>query len=320
MSTILEKVIEGDVRTVARLIRDIDDGVKGTEEILKSLYAHTGHAYVIGVTGPPGVGKSTLVDQMITLLREKDKTVGVLAVDPTSPFSGGAILGDRIRMQHHSLDQGVFIRSLANRGRFGGLTHSTRNAIKVLDVMGKDYIVVETVGVGQIEMDIVKHAHTTVVVVNPGMGDGIQAIKAGIFEVGDIFVINKAHDERAEKTYNELQQMIAMRDMNNKTWTPSIIKTEALLNVGMDKLWFEIEKHAAFLSEIKNNYAIQEKREQVIDDLYEIIKDKLFTHVLSNIYHSKAFDDAVASILDGKLDPYTAGERLLSSKLRKSEF
>ncbi|MEE9420963.1 MAG: methylmalonyl Co-A mutase-associated GTPase MeaB, partial [Desulfatiglandaceae bacterium] len=185
VSRVVEKVISGDVRTEARLIRDIDDGIPEVRQALKELYSHTGRALVIGITGAPGVGKSTLVDQMLSRLRRRNKTVGVLAVDPTSPFSGGAILGDRVRMQRHSMDEGVFIRSLATRGHFGGLTQSTRSAIDVLDAMGKDYIIVETVGVGQDEIDIVKSAHTTVIVVIPGMGDDIQAIKAGILEIGD---------------------------------------------------------------------------------------------------------------------------------------
>lgn len=318
MDTILEKVMKGDVKTVARLISDIDNGVPETKAILKSLYKHTGNAYVIGITGSPGVGKSTLVDQLVRLLREKHKTVGVLAVDPTSPFSGGAILGDRIRMQRHSLDQGVFIRSLATRGKFGGLTHSTRNAIKVLDVMGKDYIIVETVGVGQDEVDIVKSAHTTVVVVNPGMGDGIQAIKAGILEVGDIFVINKAKREGAEDTCNELKQMIEMRRKETDTkWQPSIVQTEALLNIGMDSFWTEIEKHAAFLSGMDRHRTLQKKREQVAEDLLEIINEQFVTSILSTISYSDAFADAVTSIVEGKLDPYSAGENLVMLELRK---
>ncbi|MCF8129379.1 MAG: methylmalonyl Co-A mutase-associated GTPase MeaB, partial [Deltaproteobacteria bacterium] len=210
MKDLVEKVTSGDVRTVARLIRDVDDGMPEVREALKALYPHTGKAYIIGITGAPGVGKSTLVDQMVAHLRKRGKTVGVLAVDPTSPFSGGAILGDRVRMQRHSMDSGVFIRSLATRGHFGGLTQSTRSAIDILDAMGKDVILVETVGVGQDEVDVVRSAHTTVIVVIPGMGDDIQAIKAGILEVGDIFLINKSDREGTDKTLNELRLMIEM--------------------------------------------------------------------------------------------------------------
>jgi LAO/AO transport system kinase len=208
--SIVDKVLAGDIRTVARLIRDIDDGVPEVRQHLKALYLHTGRAHVIGITGSPGVGKSTLVDQMISRLRAQKKTVGVLAVDPTSPFSGGAILGDRVRMQRHSVDQGVFIHSLATRGYFGGLTQSTQGAIDVLDATGKDYIIVETVGVGQDEVDVARAAHSTVIVVAPGMGDEIQAIKAGILEVGDIFVINKADRPGADKTLGDLSLMLDM--------------------------------------------------------------------------------------------------------------
>ena len=251
MNPMAEKVVAGDVRTVARVIRDIDDGMPDVRDVLKAVYPHTGNAYVLGITGAPGVGKSTLVDQMVSHLRKHKKTVGVLAVDPTSPFSGGAILGDRVRMQRHSLDEGVFIRSMATRGHFGGLTQSTRSAIDVLDAMGKDYIIVETVGVGQDEVDVVKSAHTTVIVVIPGMGDDIQAIKAGILEVGDVFVINKADREGTDKTLSDLRLMIDMdqRKYDEGTWKPSIIKAEAVFDKGVEEILEEIEKHRAYLME-----------------------------------------------------------------------
>ena len=230
MTRIADRILAGDTRAVARLITDIDDDMPGVREILKELYPHTGKAYIIGITGAPGVGKSTLVDQMLVHLREEGKTVGVIAVDPTSPFSGGAILGDRIRMQRHTNDKGIFIRSLATRGHFGGLTRSTRSAIDVLDAMGKDYIIVETVGVGQDEIEIVKSAHTTVIVVIPGMGDDIQAIKAGILEAGDIFVINKSEREGSGKTLNDLRTMIKMDQKKDKKddWLPPVLETEAI--------------------------------------------------------------------------------------------
>jgi LAO/AO transport system kinase len=183
MSTVAEKVVAGDIRAVARLIRDIDDGMPEVREILKELYPSTGNAYVLGITGAPGVGKSTLVDQIISHMRKDNKTVGVLAVDPTSPFSGGAILGDRVRMQRHSMDEGVFIRSMATRGHFGGLTQSTRSAIDVLDAMGKDYIIVETVGVGQDEVDVVKSAHTTVIVVIPEWETIFRRLRPGFLRL-----------------------------------------------------------------------------------------------------------------------------------------
>ena len=186
MKPISKKIVAGDIRAVARLIRDLDENEDYVDDVLKELYPYTGRAYIVGVTGAPGTGKSTLVDKIISRLRLLDKKVGVLAVDPTSHQSGGAVLGDRIRMSQHALDKDVFIRSLATRNAFGGLTRSTKGSIDILDAMGKDFIIVETVGVGQTEVDIARYAHTTVIVTTPGMGDGIQALKAGILEVGDM--------------------------------------------------------------------------------------------------------------------------------------
>jgi len=317
MATAVEKVIAGDVRTVARLIRDIDDKVPEVREVLKDLYSHTGKAYVIGITGAPGVGKSTLVDQMVNRYRKQSKTVGVLAVDPTSPFSGGAILGDRIRMQRHSLDDGVFIRSLATRGHFGGLTESTRSAIDVLDAMGKDYVIVETVGVGQDEVDVVKSAQTTVVIVIPGMGDDIQAIKAGILEVGDVFLINKADREGADKTFNELRQMIDMGHdkYGGDKWKPPILKAEAVFDRGVAELLDTIEQHRAYLMESSREKGLAKKRARVRDDLAEMIKSRLVQEVIERLLESGEFDRAVDAVTAGKTDPYSACDDLLLSKL-----
>ncbi|MBW2128022.1 MAG: methylmalonyl Co-A mutase-associated GTPase MeaB [Deltaproteobacteria bacterium] len=313
MGDAVEKVVAGDIRAVARLIRDIDDGVPYVRETLKALYPYTGKGYVVGITGAPGVGKSTLVDQMITHLRKRDKTVGVLAVDPTSPFSGGAILGDRVRMQRHSLDEGVFIRSLATRGHFGGLTQSTRSAITVLDAMGKDYILVETVGVGQDEVDVVRNAQTTVVVVIPGMGDDIQAIKAGILEVADIFVINKANREGADKTYNELRQMIEMGRAQREEahWIPPILKTEALFDKGTEELLEEIERHRKHLEETPGPRDQEKKRARVESELADMIKSRLIEEGLSRIREKGDFDRAVEAVLQGKEDPYSVCDELV---------
>jgi len=318
MSGAVEKVIAGDVRTVARLIRDIDDRVPGVRDVLKALYAHTGKAYVIGITGAPGVGKSTLVDQMVNHYRKQGKSVGVLAVDPTSPFSGGAILGDRIRMQRHSLDDGVFIRSLATRGHFGGLSHSTRSAIDVLDAMGKDYIIVETVGVGQDEVDVVKSAQTTVIMVVPGMGDDIQAIKAGILEVGDIFVINKADREGADKTFNELRQMIDMghRKYEEGKWRPLILKAEAVFDRGVAELLEAIEQHRNHLLKASPGESFGKKKERVREELAEMIKNRLIQEVMDRMLDSGEFDRAVDAVVAGDMDPYTACDDLLLPKLR----
>lgn len=313
MNDIVEKVVAGDVRTVARLIRDIDDGMPEVRGILKDLYPHTGKAYVIGITGAPGVGKSTLVDQMVAHLRKRDKTVGVLAVDPTSPFSGGAILGDRVRMQRHSMDQGVFIRSLATRGHFGGLTQSTRSAIDVFDAMGKDYILVETVGVGQDEVDVVRSAHTTVIVVIPGMGDDIQAIKAGILEIGDIFLINKADREGSDKTLSDLRLMIEMdhKKYDRGGWKPPILKIEAVFDKGVAEFIDEIDKHAKYLAETAGGLDFRESKSKVRQELGEMIKARLIEEVIDRLTESGDFDRAVESIINGKIDPYTACENLV---------
>jgi LAO/AO transport system kinase len=316
MEEIAEKIISGDIRSVARLIRDIDDGLPEVRETMKELYFHTGKAYVVGVTGAPGVGKSTLVDAVVGDLRERGKTVGVLAVDPTSPFSGGAILGDRIRMQRHSTDPGVFIRSLATRGQFGGLTQSTRYAIDVLDAMGKDFIIVETVGVGQDEVDIVKEAHTTVILVVPGMGDDIQAIKAGILEVGDIFVINKSDHPGVEKTENDLRAMIALgkRKDRETQWEPPIVRTEALFNRGIPGLIAEIDKHADYLCEVSSGEGAVKKKERLRVLLRDMVTNRLVEAFSSQLMQDIHFEEAVESIYIGRTDPYTACDKLLLSK------
>jgi LAO/AO transport system kinase len=317
MSSAVEKVIAGDVRTVARLIRDIDDKVPEVREVLKDLYSYTGKTYVIGITGAPGVGKSTLVDQMVSHYRRLGKTVGVLAVDPTSPFSGGAILGDRIRMQRHSLDEGVFIRSLATRGHFGGLTQSTRSAIDVLDAMGKDYVIVETVGVGQDEVDVAKSAQTTVIVVIPGMGDDIQAIKAGILEAGDIFVINKADREGADKTFNELHQMIDMgyKRYEEGKWKPPIIKAEAVFDRGVKELLEEIENHRNYLLQVSKGRSLARNRKRVREELAEMVKNRLIQEVMDRLIEGRDFERAVEAIVAGETDPYSACDDLLRDKL-----
>ncbi len=317
MNSVAEKVLTGDVRSVARLIRDIDDGMPKAREVLKELFPYTGKANVIGITGAPGVGKSTLADQMISHIRKRNKTVGVLAVDPTSPFSGGAILGDRVRMQRHSMDEGVFIRSLATRGHFGGLTQSTRSAIDVLDAMGKDYILVETVGVGQDEVDVVKSAHTTIIVVMPGMGDDIQAIKAGIFEVGDIFVINKADLEGTEKTMKHLRWMIDI-DQNKYEkggWRPPILKVQAVFDKGVVELLEEMNRHRKFLIETWGDLHFRKRKDKVRAELADMVKARLAEKVIDKLNENGEFNRAVDSIVEGKIDPYTACDNLVLPKL-----
>ena len=313
MNDLVEKVTSGDVRTVARLIRDVDDGMPEVRDVLKALYPHTGKAYIIGITGAPGVGKSTLVDQMVAHLRKRGKTVGVLAVDPTSPFSGGAILGDRVRMQRHSVDPGVYIRSLATRGHFGGLTQSTRSAIDILDAMGKDVILVETVGVGQDEVDVMRSAHTTVIVVIPGMGDDIQAIKAGILEVGDIFLINKSDREGTDKTLTDLRLMIEMdqRKFDRGLWKPPILKVEAVFDKGVDDFLDAVDQHAQYLEQTEGGLKSRRSPDKVRQEMVDMIKARLVEEVLDKLTESGDFDGAVDAIVKGDLDPYTACENLV---------
>ena len=220
----IRKIRAGDVRTASRLIRNLEDDLPEAKSSIKRIFPHTGRAHVVGITGSPGAGKSTLVDALIASFRKKEKTVGVLAVDPTSPFTGGAILGDRIRMQRHAEDPGVFVRSLATRGALGGLSKAVGDAVHVMDVMGKEIIMVETVGTGQQEVEIINHSHTVVVVLVPGMGDEIQAIKAGIMEIADIFVINKADRDGAEQLASELTAMLNMVPKFPGGWRPPIIR------------------------------------------------------------------------------------------------
>jgi len=242
------KILQGDVRAAARLMRGIEDGAPNAVEELNSIYPHTGRAHIVGVTGAPGVGKSTLADTLISTLRQRNVTVGVVAIDPTSPFTGGALLGDRVRMQKHSTDQGVFIRSLATRGCTGGLSKATISMVHVMDAMGKDIILVETVGVGQAEVDITKVADTSILIMTPGMGDAIQMMKAGILEAADIFVINKADQDDANSLKVELQAMLSMKSYLPGDWEPAIVLTEAINGKGIEELLDEISRHREFLT------------------------------------------------------------------------
>ena len=256
--SLAKRILNGDLGAASRLMTDIDDEKDSAIKELKALYPKTGKAWTIGITGPPGVGKSTLVNKMVEAFRSGSKTVGVIAIDPTSPFSGGAILGDRVRMQSHSTDEGVFIRSLATRGHLGGISRSTHDIIKVMDAMGKDSIFVETVGVGQDEVDIVNAADTTIVVLVPGLGDSIQAMKAGVLEIGDIFVINKCEQEGADQLEQELSFMLQMGDKPSKDWTIPIYRTEAIQGLGIEELIFGIHRH----QEMLNRKEIRQLREK----------------------------------------------------------
>ena len=310
-----EGILKGDIRAAARLMRYIDDEVASAREELKNLFPHTGRAHIIGLTGAPGTGKSTLVDTLIQAFRDKGKTVGVVAVDPTSPFTGGAILGDRIRMQRHSLDPDVFIRSLATRGNLGGLSRSTHEIVDVMDAMGKDIILVETVGVGQDEVEIVRLAHTNIVVLIPGMGDEIQAIKAGILEVGDIFVINKSERDGADKTVREMEIMLDMNRYGAGDWRPPVHKTQAIHNIGIPELLQLIDRHRNHLGDA---YWKEREKRRLQGKFIEILKDDLFRKALEKTRSQDRWEPLMEELGDRKIDPYSAAEEVLKKALKTS--
>jgi LAO/AO transport system kinase len=305
---LIERILHGDPRAAGRLITMVENATPEAVAALKELYAHTGHAYVIGVTGPPGSGKSTLTDRITGELRQLSKTVGIIAVDPTSPFTGGAILADRIRMQRHSLDEGVFIRSMATRGHLGGLSRATNDVVDVLDAMGKDYILVETVGVGQAEVDIMRTAHTTLVVAVPGLGDEIQAIKAGIMEIGDLFVVNKADREGADRTVLEIEMMLEHGESDDG-WRPKIFKTVASRGEGVEALTQGVLEHREFLFEEDGHG--RKRRERTRWVFRGLLEERLAARAMDRISRHGGLDPLVERIAARETDPYSAVEEVL---------
>jgi len=303
------KILKGNILAASRLMRGLEDEAPDAVNDLKSIYPHTGKAYIVGVTGAPGAGKSTLIDSLIGVFRSKNMTVGVIAIDATSPFTGGAILGDRIRMQSRSLDKDVFIRSLAQRGWVGGLSKATTSTIHVMDAMGKDIILVETVGTGQAEINIIKVADTSIVILTPGMGDEIQMMKAGILEAADIFVVNKAGEAGADNLKIQLEAMLGMKTYLPDGWKPGVVLTEAILGKGTEELTEEIFRHKQFLT--SSGELEKRRKERAKLELVEAIESSVKNFIYNSI--DKGYlEKLVDSLARRETDPHSAALEIVS--------
>jgi LAO/AO transport system kinase len=312
---LVKRAREGEQRAVARLISMVEDASPALREVAAELATYTGHAYVVGLTGAPGVGKSTSTSALVSAVRARGLRVGVLAVDPSSPFSGGALLGDRIRMQDHATDPGVFIRSMASRGHLGGLSWGTAQAIRVLDGTGCDVVLVETVGVGQAEIDIAALADTTIVLLAPGMGDGIQAAKAGILEVADVLVVNKADRDGAQATVRDLQGALGLAgkyggNESERSWIPPIVKTVAARGEGADDVLAAIDKHRTWLE--KTGHLRDRRRERAAREVEAIAVAALRARLGIGLRGGAALEVLADQVVSGELDPYAAADVLLA--------
>jgi len=300
----------GEARSVARLISLVEDESPLLREVAAALAAHPGHGHVVGITGAPGVGKSTLTSALVTALRAHDRRVGVLAVDPSSPFTGGALLGDRVRMQDHTLDPEVFIRSMASRGHLGGLAWSTPQALRVLDAAGCDDLLVETVGVGQSEVEVAGLADTTLVVLAPGMGDGIQAAKAGLLEVGDVYVVNKADRDGAQQVRRDLRTMLSHAARGEGDWTPPIVATVAQQGGGLEEVVAEVERHRAWLAD---SGELHRRRTRRARGEIEAIAVTALRSRWADVHGRRELDELATAVVAGETDPYAAADELLAT-------
>jgi LAO/AO transport system kinase len=315
LERIEDRVLQGDVRAVARLITRLENGADDSVPMLRAIFHATGRAFVVGVTGAPGAGKSTLVDGLIRQARLANSTVAVLAVDPSSPFTGGAVLGDRIRMQAHAYDTGVFIRSMGARGELGGLARAAHKAIHVLDAAGYAMIIVETVGVGQSELDIAAATDTTVVVVTPGMGDTVQTLKAGILEIADLFALNKADQEGASQTLRALRGMLHMAPASG--WSVPIVETRAHEAVGLEALWDAISRHRTYLEE--TGLLAERRAKRLKGEVLDLVERGLRTDVLKILAASPQFDVVLRSVISRECDPETGAGEILGGVDAKPE-
>ncbi len=313
-----KEILEGSPRAAARLISWLEDENERAYPCMEELHPHTGNAYIIGITGSPGAGKSTLTDKLTHFIRKKNLTVGIIAVDPSSPFTGGAMLGDRVRMSRLSVDPGVFIRSMATRGFLGGMAKATADVVKVLDAFGKDIIIIETVGVGQDEVDIIQIADTTCLILVPGLGDTIQSMKAGVMEIADIFVVNKADRPAADQLFSEVSLRVEQdSQIKPKTWTSPVVKTIAVEDQGVDELWEAIETHRNHLK--SSGEFLEKRRERTRQETLRMIRDGLFRAVYDDLQNSGRLNSLVEDILERRRDPYSTRRDILKHWLTVPE-
>ena len=312
MEDLVVELLKGSVRALARFITLVEDNDPRAMRFMGDIYPHTGKAHIVGITGSPGTGKSTLADKITTVFRERQQTVGIIAVDPSSPFTGGALLGDRIRMQRSSGDPEVFIRSMATRGNLGGLARATADAVKILDAFGKDWIIVETVGVGQDEVEIAKTADTTVVVLAPGLGDAIQTMKAGVMEIANLYVVNKADRFGADELVNEINGRLEQDSYFKKSpWLIPILKTVAIENRGTELLVNAIQEHRNFLQE--SGELKKQRREKARQETLSLLKEEISRNVLEKILGNGLFEDLVDDIVAHRKDPYTSVQEIVGT-------